>query len=184
MVNEKKDHLDEDIKEDENLKLDEEIIEDEGKEEEDQQKNETQATGDIENELRDNLIRLQADFQNYKRRSEREKQGSIDYGIEKIVCQLLPVIDNFERALDAKEDKTDALYEGVEMIYKQMIEVLKNNNIEEINSIDEKFDPNFHHAIGVERVEGKDSDMVIDILQKGYVLKEKVIRPAMVRVSE
>ena len=144
----------------------------------------TSSSNDLENELRDNLIRLQADFQNYKRRSEKEKQGSIDYGIEKIVCQLLPVIDNLERALEAKDDKEEPFYKGVEMIYGQILDVLKNNNVEEIDSIGEKFDPSFHHAIGVEKVEDKESGMVIDLLQKGYVLKDKVIRPAMVRVSE
>ena len=139
-----------------------------------------------ENEIADlenKLARLQADFQNYKKRSDREREQSVSYGVEAVILDLLPVVDNFQRAILTCEDKTNGFYQGVEMIEKQLLDLLSSNSVQEIPALGEKFDPNLHHAVSV--VESDiDSETVIEVLQKGYIFKDKVIRPAIVIVSK
>ena len=130
------------------------------------------------------LQRLQAEFMNYKKRVEKEKVSLVSYGVESLVLEILPVIDNFERAMDAEEDKEYSFFKGIEMIYAELIGVLKKNNIEEIDALEKSFDPEYHHAVGVEDSEEYDKDTVIRILQRGYIMEEKVIRPSMVIVSQ
>lgn len=134
-------------------------------------------------DLNNKFIRLQADFINYRNRVEREKKSLYASATEDIVLQLLPVVDNFERALNNIE-KDNAYYEGIKMIYSQMINVLTNNGLKEIECLGETFDPNFHHAVFMEECEGKDEGTIIEVLQKGYMLNEKVIRPSMVKVAK
>lgn len=134
-------------------------------------------------ELNNKFIRLQADFINYRNRVEREKKSLYASATEDIILQLLPVLDNFERALNNIE-KDNAYYEGIKMIYNQMINVLTNNGLKEIECLGETFDPNFHHAIFMEECEDKDEGTIIEVLQKGYMLNEKVIRPSMVKVAK
>ncbi len=136
------------------------------------------------NELNSKLMRLQADFVNFRKRSEKEKESSIAYGIECIVLDLLPIIDNFQRALSSEIDVEDNFYKGISMIEKQLLDLLKKNSVEEIECLGQAFDPNMHHAVFVEESKEYDSGMVIEILQKGYKLKDKVIRPSMVKVSK
>lgn len=136
------------------------------------------------NELNNKLMRLQADFVNFRKRSEKEKESSIAYGVECIVLDLLPIIDNFQRALSSETDVEDNFYKGISMIEKQLLDLLKNNSIEEIECLGQPFDPNMHHAVFVEESEEFDSGMVIEVLQKGYKLKDKVLRPSMVKVSK
>jgi molecular chaperone GrpE len=121
--------------------------------------------------------------QNYKRRTENDKAVSINYGIESIAMDILPVLDNFQRALSTSEDKEDLFYTGISMIEKQFIEALAKNNIVEIEALGKEFDPNFHHAVSTLESE-EESGIIIEVLQKGYSIKEKVIRPAMVIVSQ
>lgn len=135
-------------------------------------------------ELNNRLLRLQADFINYRKRAEKEKESSINYAIEPFVSSLLPIIDNFERALGSETDKEDNFYKGVEMIYDQLIKALKDNGVEEIVALDEDFDPNFHHAVFMEENEEYESGKITEVLQKGYKLKDKVIRPSMVKVAK
>ncbi len=135
-------------------------------------------------QLNDQFIRLQADYANYKRRSEQDKLTYIDLGLEKLAQAILPVIDNFERALEMSDQKETSFYEGVSLIERQLIEVLNNFDIQEIQAINEPFDPNYHHAVLTETVPDVESGVVIEVLQKGYVHNDKVIRPAMVKVSE
>lgn len=135
-------------------------------------------------ELTLKLTRMQADYSNLKRRTEVEKKGSVDFGIETLACQLLPIIDNFERALEVENDKETNFYQGINMIYLQMIDTLKNLGIEEIDELNKSFDPNMHNAIMVEESEEHEEGIVIGILQKGYQFKDKVIRPSMVKVSK
>lgn len=135
-------------------------------------------------ELNNKLIRLQADFVNYRKRAEKEKENSILYGIESFACDLLPIIDNFQRAIDSEVDKESPFYKGISMIEQQLKELLKNNSIEEVQSLGQPFDPNFHHAVFMEESKDYDSGIIIEILQKGYQLKDKVIRPSMVKVSK
>lgn len=135
-------------------------------------------------EMKAKYLRLQAEFMNYRKRTEKEKQGMIKYGIETFVCGLLPILDNFQRATESERDKDDEFFKGVKMIESQIVELLKKNGVVEIPSMDEEFDPNYHHAIVQEEVEGVDTNIVTGILQKGYKLDDKVIRPSMVKVSK
>lgn len=130
------------------------------------------------------LTRMQADYSNLKRRSEIEKKGSIDFGIETLACQILPVLDNFDRAMEAESDKESSFYQGINMIYLQLIEVLNNAGVEEIDALNSAFDPNLHNAIMVEESAEHDEGIVIGVLQKGYQFKDKLIRPSMVMVSK
>lgn len=133
-------------------------------------------------ELQESFVRLQADFTNYKRRTEQEKNDYLDLGVSKVINDLLPIIDNFERALEVSDGSKFS--EGVEMIYTQLKDLLERNGVKEIEALNEKFDPNFHHAVFAEEVDGVEADIVTEVLQKGYALGEKVLRPAMVKVSQ
>ena len=128
-------------------------------------------------------MRLMADFQNYKRRTEAEKSNVYAYANEHIVLRLLEVIDNFERALDHKDTAEKAFAEGMEMIFRQLLDVLKNSNVEEIEALGREFDPNFHNAVLMEDTDEYESNTVSAVLQKGYTLNGKVIRPSMVKVA-
>ena len=127
--------------------------------------------------------RTQADFMNYKKRVEKEKSELTVFANEKIVTEMLTIVDNFERALQSeKENSETAFYKGVELILKQFMDTLYKFGLEEIDALNQDFDPNFHHAVIQE--EADEPDKVIDVLQKGYKLKDKVIRPSMVKVSK
>lgn len=142
---------------------------------------------DSEKELEEantQLLRLQADFINFKKRSEREKIATINYALEEFVCALLPILDNFRIAMESETNKENGFYDGINLIYKQLIDTLKNNDVIEIEALGEEFDPNFHHAVFMEESEEYEAGKVIEVLQTGYLLKEKVIRPAMVKVAK
>ena len=126
-------------------------------------------------------LRLMADFQNYKKRVEKEKKDLYSYANEKLVTELLAVLDNFERAL-AHEDSGDGFKEGMEMIFKQLMDVLEKSGLAEIAALGEDFDPNFHNAVMTEETEEYESGKVSGVMQKGYTLNGKVIRPSMVKV--
>ena len=127
--------------------------------------------------------RTQADFMNYKKRVEKEKSELTVFANEKIVTEMLTIVDNFERALQSeKENSETAFFKGVELILKQLMDTLYKFGLEEIDALNQDFDPNFHHAVIQE--EADEPDKVIDVLQKGYKLKDKVIRPSMVKVSK
>jgi grpE len=131
-------------------------------------------------ELTDSVKRIQAEFINYKRRTEQEKEMLSSLANERIILDLLSVLDNFQRGLDAIEEKEGSLYEGMTLIYKQLLSTLEKNGVQEIDTTIE-FNPNFHHAVMQE--EGEESGKILEVFQKGYLLKDKVIRPAMVKVS-
>lgn len=138
-------------------------------------------------ELLTRFKRLQADFLNYKKRVEKEKDSLVNYGIETLTVDILPVLDNFERALEAEVDKDnedDSFFKGIEMIYDSLVGVLNKNDIKEMESLEEPFDPEYHHAVAMEASEEYEENTVIKILQKGYIMKDKVIRPSMVIVSK
>ena len=128
-------------------------------------------------------LRLMADFQNFKRRTEKEKGDIYAFANEKIISELLNVIDNFERALDAGNAE-DSFYKGMEMILKQLQGVLEKAGASEIAALGEEFDPNFHNAVMTEDSDEYESGKVTEVLQKGYVLNNKVIRPSMVKVAK
>ena len=123
-----------------------------------------------------------ADFRNFKKRTEKEKLDIYAYANEKIVAGLLEVVDNFERALD--HESTDPAYaEGMRMIFRQLLGVLEDSGLEEIKAHKESFDPNFHNAVMTEDNPEFESGKVTEVLQKGYILTGKVIRPSMVKVN-
>ncbi len=160
----------------------EEASQEEGTEEE------PAAAAEDEEPIREKYLRLMADFQNYKRRVEREKKDLYSYANEKIMGDLLEVLDNFERALGqdtaaAADDGGAGFMEGMEMIFKQLTDVLKKEGLEEINALGEEFDPNLHNAVMTEETEEYESGKVSGVMQKGYTLKGKVIRPSMVKVA-
>lgn len=137
-------------------------------------------------ELNDMFLRLKADFTNYKRRMEKEKEAIYGFAAEGLVTPLLQILDNFERALTSvsNNEKDSSLFQGVEMIYNQFFDALKKSGLEEIKALNEKFDPNFHHGVAQEQSDDHDEDTVVEVFQKGYMLKEKVIRPSMVKISK
>lgn len=150
---------------------------------------ETDALRKEAEEMKNLAQRTQADFMNYKKRVEKEKKDISAFANEKIMEELLEVIDNFDRALQSgkveetlEDGKMSPFYQGVEMILKQLLDKLGKFGLEEIHAEGADFDPNFHHA--VMQVEGEEPDKVVEVLQKGYILKEKVIRPSMVKVSK
>ena len=104
-------------------------------------------------------------------------------GVRDTVEKLLPVIDNFERAVEAADDKEDPMYKGVEMILKQFMEILENLGVKEIPSKGEPFDPNVHSAVMHVDDESCDENVIVEVFQKGYTLGDKVIRPSMVKVA-
>ena len=133
--------------------------------------------------LNDKLARMQADFVNYKNRVEREKKELIQYSNEKLILQILPTVDNLERAL-LNYDENDEFQKGIFLIYKNLLKVLKEENVEEINSDGMEFNPNEHNAVMLEENDSVLSNHVIETLQKGYKIKDKIIRPSMVKVSK
>lgn len=134
-------------------------------------------------ELNDRLLRLQADFINYKNRVEKEKETIFSYATEDLISQILPILDNFERAMENVEED-NGFHQGVKMIYNQLVETLNNNGLKEIECLGKCFDPNFHHAVFMEEVEDSEEGTILEVLQKGYMLKDKVIRPSMVKVAK
>lgn len=133
-------------------------------------------------EKKDRLLRLQADFDNFRRRSAKEREEISAVVTQNFCKDMLPLLDNFERAMAAETKDVEAFQKGIEMIFTQFQEILKKNGLEHIEAIGQKFDPNFHQA--VMRVEDpeKEDDTVAQELQKGYMVKGRVVRPSMVQV--
>lgn len=144
--------------------------------------NETKLKSEID-DLRNQLIRLQADFLNYKNRTEREKSNNLMFANETLILKLLPVLDNFERAFK-QLDTNDEVIKGFNMIKEQLESVLSSENVEEIESDLQVFNPEFHNAVITEEKEGIEPGIVLETFEKGYKIKEKVIRPSMVKVSK
>lgn len=134
-------------------------------------------------ELYGRLARLQADFENYRRRTRKEKEELWKYASEQIIVALLPVLDNFERALAAGDNDPARVIEGVGMIYRQLQEVLTREGLSPIPARGEIFDPACHEAMMQQESGEHPDNTVLEELQKGYYLKDKVIRPAMVKVA-
>ena len=137
-------------------------------------------------ELTDKVKRQMAEFDNFRKRTEKEKSQMYDMGAKTIVEKILPVIDNFERGLAAvpEDNKEDAFVVGMDKIYRQMLTVLEEAGVKPIEAVGAEFDPNFHNAVTSEENSDFESGKVIQALQKGYTLNDKVIRPSMVRVAQ
>lgn len=138
------------------------------------------------NTLKDKNMRIAAEMVNTLRRKDEETNRLLKYSNESLITELLPVIDNFERALnvDAKTVDVESYQKGMTMIYNSLKNILEKFEVKEIEAIDKEFDPSFHQAVMQEEKEGTKENIVIEVLQKGYTYKDKVIRPAMVKVSK
>lgn len=134
--------------------------------------------------LKNAYAKAYADTENTKKRLQSEAETNRKYRIQSFATSILPVIDNLERAIGASENKDDPLLKGVQMVYDQLIKALEDEGVKEIDCKDKEFDPNFMQSIMVEKKEGVKANMVIEVLQKGYMLKDRVLRAAMVKISE
>lgn len=136
-------------------------------------------------EERDRNLRTMAEFQNFRRRMEDENRRHAQFANEELIRSLLPVLDNFERALAAaeKNQSYEALVGGVALTHRQLLDLLKKNGVESINTKGQQFDPNFHEA--VDRVAGSDEpeNSIVQELQRGYTMNSRVLRPSLVRVA-
>ncbi len=131
----------------------------------------------------DKWLRQLAEFENFRKRTNSEKMGMYNNGVRDTVEKMLPILDNFERAVNMSEDKESSTYKGVEMILKQFTEVLKSIGVEEIPAEGEPFDPNVHAAVMHIDDESCDDNVIVEVFQKGYRHGDKVIRPSMVKVA-
>lgn len=134
------------------------------------------------------LLRNQAELQNYKRRREEETAKMMKYKDEDLIKEFLVVLDNFERAIkmddDDLTDEVSRFLEGFKLIYSNTVNILNKYEVKEIEAEGVEFDPDYHHAVLTEHDENKPAGVVLEVLQKGYMYKDKVIRPAMVKVNE
>lgn len=138
--------------------------------------------------LEQDVLLAKADLINYRKRKDEEVARMLKFSNEDLVKELLPTIDNFERAIkmddDDLTDEVSKFLEGFKMIYCSFINTMEKYEVKAIDGINKPFDPAYHQAVMTEKREGVEPGIVIEVLQKGYLLKDKVIRPAMVRVSE
>ena len=137
--------------------------------------------------LQQQFVRLQADFANYKKRTAAEKLQISEVVKMDVLSGILPVIDNFERALKVPQDKVaddvKSFIDGYEMIYKQLLGVLEKEGVTKIDAVGKPFDPNYHQAVMRVPSDEYDDDVVVEVLQEGYLLGDKTLRPAMVKVA-
>ncbi|MDF2674853.1 MAG: nucleotide exchange factor GrpE [Clostridiales bacterium] len=134
-------------------------------------------------EYLDMLKRTMADFDNFRKRTLKEKESLYDDGFSEAATQILPVLDNFERAVAYNNKENVSIIEGIEMILKMFKEVLQKMGVEEIPSMGEKFDPNYHNAIMHVEDENYDENIIVDVMLKGYKYKDKILRFSMVKVA-
>lgn len=138
------------------------------------------------NEEEEKYLRLYAEFENYKRRMKQEASIIKDYQAQRVLTDVLPALDNMDRALKQEGESEDFLTfkKGVDMVYNDLLKSLKDNGLEEIESYNQPFDPNVHQAVMQDNNPDFESGVVTEELQRGYKLKDRVLRPAMVKVNE
>ena len=140
------------------------------------------------NDLKEALLRNQADLQNYKRRKDEETEKLQKYKNEELIKELLTVVDNFERAIKMDDndlsDEVSKFLSGFKLIYTNTVNILNKYEVKEIKAEGIEFDPTYHHAVLTEQDDTKPAGVVLEVLQKGYMYKDRVLRPAMVKVNE
>ena len=129
-------------------------------------------------------LRIQAEMMNFRRRKEEEVTNYKKYANEDLLKKLLGVVDNFERALSLENEDNQEFLKGFKMIYNSILNIMSEFGVQEIVCLNEDFDPNYHQAVFTEKKEDVDAGKVIEVLQKGYMYKERVLRASMVKVSE
>ena len=137
-------------------------------------------------EAENRILRMQADFENSRRRARLDLEATEKYKSQGLITELLPAIDNFERALkmETDNDQTKSVLQGMEMVYRSLLDTLKKEGAEQIEAVGKEFDPHLHQAIMQVEDENFGSNIVVEEFQKGYILKDRVIRPAMVKVNQ
>lgn len=181
--NENLEEVEETVENTETTETEEEVVEEKTAEELLQEK-----VDKLEEELKqseDKYLRLYAEFENFKRRKNKEIETNNVYKSQKVITEILPSLDNLERALQVESDNEEikSLLKGVEMVYEGLLNVLKSEGVELIETENAQFDPNYHHAVIQDEDSEKESGAILDTFQKGYKLKDRVIRPAMVKVN-
>ena len=181
--NENLEEVEETVENTETAETEEEVVEEKTAEELLQEK-----VDKLEEELKqseDKYLRLYAEFENFKRRKNKEIETNNVYKSQKVITEILPSLDNLERALQVESDNEEikSLLKGVEMVYEGLLNVLKSEGVELIETENAQFDPNYHHAVMQDEDSKKESGAILDTFQKGYKLKDRVIRPAMVKVN-
>ena len=181
--NENLEEVEETVENTETTETEEEVVEEKTAEELLQEK-----VDKLEEELKqseDKYLRLYAEFENFKRRKNKEIETNNVYKSQKVITEILPSLDNLERALQIESDNEEikSLLKGVEMVYEGLLNVLKSEGVELIETENAQFDPNYHHAVMQDEDSEKESGAILDTFQKGYKLKDRVIRPAMVKVN-
>lgn len=136
--------------------------------------------------LKNDYAKAYADTENTRKRLKAEAEMDRKYRIQSFAKEVLPVIDNLERALsqDLQSEEAQNFKKGIEMTYSALKKALEDEGVMEVDVLDKPFDANVAQAIMLEKVEGKDPGVVIEVLQKGYILKDRILRPAMVKISE
>jgi len=133
-------------------------------------------------DLKDRYMRTLADFENYRKRADREKSDFYKYALQGVLKELLPALDNFDRALDHAEEGDD-FHKGLSLIYKQLLDTLQKHGVKPINESGVRFDPNIHEGVMREEDPSVPAQTVTAVLQKGYFLHDRLLRPAMVKVA-
>lgn len=134
-------------------------------------------------ELTDRVKRQMAEFENFRKRTEKEKAGMYAVGAKDVIEKILPVVDNFERGLDVAEDKEDPFVQGMEKIYKQFLTALDGMGVKAIEAVGNEFNPDFHNAVMHVEDETVGENIVVEEFQKGYMYKDSVVRHSMVKVA-
>lgn len=135
-------------------------------------------------QLSQQLLRAHADFDNFRKRTRQEKEDLQKFATKRVLEDLLPVLDNFERALPALSGTTPEVRQGIEMVHRQLAGVLEGNGVVTMDPVGQPFDPKVHEAVMQAPAEGSEPGTVLEVLQRGYTLHDKVLRPAMVKVAE
>jgi len=131
----------------------------------------------------DLLLRKQAEFDNFRKRIERDREESGGAAARDVLKRLLPVLDNMERALRASDDSSDPLFKGIALVHQQFLDLLKKEGVQPIDALGAHFDPRLHEAVQVLDVPGFEPDVVLEEMQKGYTYNDRLLRPALVKVA-
>ncbi len=134
--------------------------------------------------LRDKVLRAEAEMQNVRRRADRDVENAHKFGLERLVQQILPVVDSLEKALEAKTNQDDPVIQGVELTFKLLQDLMSKESINVIDPLGEPFDPNLHEAMSMIENRELEPNSVFAVVQKGYTLNERLVRPAMVMVTK
>lgn len=169
----------EEIKENEELKEEEKV---------EITKEEVMAMNQKINEAEEKALRASAELVNYRKRKDEEVLRMLKFANEDLILELLPILDNFERGIkmddDNLEDEVSKFLSGMKMIYSSLVNTLEKYGVKEIEALGKKFDENYHHAVMTEENKEKEEGIIIEVFQKGYTYKDKVIRPSMVKVNK